>query len=306
MMQRMPSHPTGAQYEIRHGDQVAVVTELGATLRSYDVAGQAVVDGFAVDARPDGGRGQILAPWPNRIRDGRYTFAGADHQLPITEVAHHNAIHGLVRWAGWSLVEHAERSVRLATTVWPQPGYPFLVRLMSTYLLDDDGLTVTIHARNDGSTAAPYGVGQHPYVTLGVPVDDIELTVPARRRLLTDDRGNPVGAEDVAGTTYDFMVARRVGGLVLDTAYGELVRDGDGRAAVRVAHADRAVEVWLGTGAEHLQVFSGDTLPDPRRRRRGVAVEPMSCPPGAFVSGTGLVTLGSGEHHEITWGVRSA
>ena len=72
----MASLPTGAQHEISLGDQVAVVTEMGATLRSYDVAGRAVLDPFAQDRRPDGGRGQLLAPWPNRIRDGRYTLRG--------------------------------------------------------------------------------------------------------------------------------------------------------------------------------------------------------------------------------------
>ena len=50
--------------------------------------------------------GQVLAPWPNRIRDGRYTFDGEAHQLALTEPARHNAIHGLVNWARW----HAGRA----------------------------------------------------------------------------------------------------------------------------------------------------------------------------------------------------
>jgi aldose 1-epimerase len=102
----MPGHdtrpPSGTQHEIRHGDQVAVVTEAGATLRSYQAAGRAVVDGFAAWARPDGGRGQVLAPWPNRVADGRWSWEGAEQQLALTEVANHNAIHGLVRWATWT------------------------------------------------------------------------------------------------------------------------------------------------------------------------------------------------------------
>lgn len=307
MMGPMSSAPTGTQHELKLGGQVVVVTEMGATLRSYDVAGRPVVDGFAVAERPDGGRGQVLAPWPNRVRDGRYSFGGQDHQLALSEVANRNAIHGLVRWVSWDLAERGEEWVALTTTVWPQPGYPFLVRLRATYRLNPDGLEVTLHGRNDGDRAAPYGVGHHPYVTAGARADDTVLTVPAADRLVTDERGNPVGVEAVDGTAYDFRAPRAVGDLVLDTAYSRLERGSDGRAAVRLEHPSdgHGVEVWMDEAARHLQVFSGDTLPDVSRRRQALAVEPMSCPPGAFTSGTDLVVLQPGDEHGLTWGVHS-
>ncbi len=305
MMTSMTSLPTGIQHELTLGRQRAVVTELGAALRSYEADGRAVVDGFAPDRRPDGGRGQVLAPWPNRIQDGKYSFAGEQHQLPLTEVAARNAIHGLVRWATWALVDRTDSSVSLTTTVWPQPGYPFLLRLRATYALDDTGLRVEIAATNDGAAAAPYGVGHHPYVTLGGPVDEATLTVPARRRLETDDRGNPVRSVEVAGTAFDFRSPRRIGDLRLDTAYSELTPDADGRACVRLEHGERGVEVWLGDGASQVQVYTGDNLPEPARRRQGLAVEPTSCPPGAFVSGTDLIVLEPGGGHILGWGIRS-
>jgi galactose mutarotase-like enzyme len=303
----MTTLPTGTQHELTHRDQTAVVTEMGATLRSYVVAGRPVLDGFAAGDRPDGGRGQVLAPWPNRVRDGRYVFGGEELQLALSEVPARNAIHGLVRWVGWDLAERGDDWVSLTTTVWPQSGYPFLVRLRSTYRLDDDGLHVTLHARNDGDRPAPYGVGQHPYFTVGVPVDETVLTVPATRRLLTDDRGNPAGTEAVAGTAYDFTTARAVGDLPLDTAYSALDRGSDSRAVVRLEHpaGGSGVAVWMDEAARHLQVFTGDTLPDPARRRQGLAVEPMSCPPGAFRSGTDLVVLDPGDQHELSWGVNT-
>lgn len=296
---------TGRQFEIRHGEQVAVVTEVGATLRAYDVAGVEVVDGFPADRRADGGRGQVLAPWPNRIRDGRYEFGGQEHQLALTEVANRNAIHGLVRWAGWDVEGHGASEVALAATVFPQPGYPFLLHLRASYALGDSGLTVRIEARNDGDGAAPYGVGHHPYLTVGVPVDEAVLTLPAHRRVLVDDRGNPVGSEDVTGTAYDFRSPRRVGDLRLDTAYDDLIPADDGRVRVRLEHGERQVELWAGAGARQVQVFSGDTLPEPGRRRKGLAVEPMSCPPGAFVTGDGLVVLEPGQAHVMSFGIRA-
>ena len=303
----MPLAPSGQQHRISRGDQVAVVTEVGATVRRYDVGDRPVLDGFPEDARPDGGRGQVLAPWPNRVRDGRYRFGGQDLQLALTEVAKGNAIHGLVRWVGWAVASHADDEVTMATTVWPQPGYPWLLRLTATYRLVEDGLEVALVARNDGEQPAPYGVGQHPYLAAPGGVDDAVLTLPADRRLQVDDRGVPVGDEPVDGTAYDFRAGRRVGDLLLDEAYVALQPGPDGRVRVRVdaADGDHGAELWCEAATSRcLQVFSGDTLPDPARRRRGLAVEPMSCPPGALSSGADVVVLDPGDEHVLRWGVR--
>lgn len=295
--------PTGAQFEIRHADQVATVTELGATLRRYDVAGRAVVDGFDETARPDGGRGQVLAPWPNRIKDGRYDFDGQTQQLPLTEPARGNAIHGLVRWAGWSCTAHTESQVTLQTQVFPQPGYPGHLVLEVTYALGDSGLETTVSATNIGQTTVPYGVGHHPYLTLGVPVDEVALELPAGARLVSDDRGIPVGEERVVGTAYDFREPRAITDLQLDCAFTDLRHDDDGRVRVALRHDDARLVLWGDATVVCLQVFSGDTLPDPARRRRGLAVEPMSCPPDAFNSGRDLVVLAPGDRHRLTWGI---
>jgi aldose 1-epimerase len=297
--------PTGDQYQIQLGAQQAVIVQVGGGLRSYDVAGRPVLEGFPVDARPDGGRAQLLVPWPNRIRDGRYRWADTEHQLGLSEVANHNAIHGLLRWAEWSLQERTASRVTVGARLWPQPGYPFRLDVLAAYELTDRGLSVTITASNQGSDPAPYGVGQHPYVSVGTGlVDDAVLTVPAQRWVRCDDRGLPVATEPVAGTEYDFRSARAIGETKLDTPYTALTRGDDGRAVVSLNAADGSsgVDLWIGEGADYLQVFTGDTLAAPRRRT-GLAVEPMSCPPDAFNTGEALVTLDPGGTHTLGWGV---
>jgi aldose 1-epimerase len=299
------TYPTGEQIELSLGDQTAVVVRVGGGLRTYGAAGRAVVDGFDESARVDGGRGQVLAPWPNRVRDGRYRWADHDEQLALSEAATLNAIHGLVRWSEWSVVGRTSCEVTLTTRVWPQPGYPFLLDMSASYTLDDGGLSVTLTGSNAGDAALPYGVGQHPYVTAGTElVDDAVLTVPATAWLRTDERGLPTSTEPVQGTPWDFRSGRQIGDTVLDTPFAELHRDESGRAAVRLTTNDEThgVDVWGGAGVDYLQVFSGDTLA-PARRRRGLAVEPMSCPPDAFNSGAGLVRLEPGQAHTLQWGL---
>ena len=132
---------TGDQWVIGHGHQRAVITEVGATLRSFTVEDRAVIDGFGSEEWSQGGRGQVLAPWPNRLGDGRYSFEGIEAQAPLNELPANNAIHGLVRWLPWRMAGRAQNQVTLAVELRPSPAYPFALRLSVEYRLGRDGLT---------------------------------------------------------------------------------------------------------------------------------------------------------------------
>jgi aldose 1-epimerase len=298
---------TGAQYEIAAGGYLATVTELGAGLRELHHRGQPLITGYKADELPPGGAGQLLLPWPNRIDGGRYRVADADYQLDLSEPAAQNAIHGLTRWSAWSLASHAPHEVVLRLALLGRPGYPFRLDLEVEYRLSDaEGLTVRVTARNAGTSPAPYGTGSHPYLTAGAPVvDECELTLPVARWLPADSRGIPSGpAQDVAGTAFDFRTARPVGTVTLDHAFTGLDRDKAGRARARLSWGSTAVELWAGPGYRWLQAFTGDTL-DSAHRRRAVAIEPMTCPPNAFVTGTDLLTLEPGDTVTHTWGIQA-
>jgi aldose 1-epimerase len=292
------------QIELTRGEQRVGVVALGGGLRSYEVAGRALLDGFPPGERPTSGRGQVLAPWPNRIQDGSYEFDGKPMQLPLTEPEHGNAIHGLVRQATWGVVGVAPDRVVMEYLLEPQPGYPFSLALTIEYELGDAGLTVTTTARNIGKGPCPYGSGQHPYLTLGTPaVDTLRLQVPGRAVVFSDQRGLPLRSEPVDGSDYDFRSGRAIGGTVLDNAYTELERAPDGRARVLLddPDGDAGLTLWVDESYPWLMVFTGDPLPDVARR--GIAVEPMTCPPNAFRTGESLIRLEPGESTASTWGI---
>jgi aldose 1-epimerase len=143
-----------------------------------------------------------------------------------------------------------------------------------------------------------------------VTVDDVVLHVPGRNRLLVDGRLLPIGAAKVAGSEFDFSVPKRIGGLALDTAFGDLIRDEGGGSTVTLSVVDshrrarpeesimevREVRVWADAGFRWWQVFTSDGMSG-ARRRRSIAVEPMTCPPDAFRSGRDVVVL----EPEQTW-----
>jgi aldose 1-epimerase len=301
---------TGQQYQIAGGAYRATVTELGAGLRELLFRDRPLIAGYEADELPPGGAGQLLAPWPNRIDGGRYVFGGTEFQLALTEPDHANAIHGLTRWMAWTPLRHEPSVVMLRSAPHGQQGYPFCLEITAEYSLHPgSGLRVAITACNRGSRAAPYGTGSHPYLTAGMPsVDDCELTLPAGFWLRTDDRGIPCGhPEAVEGTPYDFRQPRAIGATRLDHALTGLARDHDGRAWAHLAANGgqvRRVGLWAGQGYRWLQVFTGDPL-GPERRRKAVAIEPMTCPPDAFVTGDDLLVIEPGAAVSHTWGIQA-
>lgn len=295
--------PSGQQFEIRHRAQRAVVVEVGGGLRRYDVEGRHVLDPYPRNEICDGAHGATLVPWPNRLGDGRYTFDGHAYQVPLTEPTKHNAIHGFLRWRSWQAREKGPDRVVVGTVLRPQPYFPFTLDVTVEYALDDSGLTVRTRATNLDGVACIYGAGHHPYLSPGNGlIDDCLLEFGAATRIVTDDdRRLPLRDEQVAGTEYDFLRPRKLGALRIDFAFSELVRV-DGRTRVRLTGPDgRCAEIWADEGYPYLELYTGDTL-EPARRRRGLGVEPMTCPPNALQSGRGVVRLEPGESITTTWG----
>ena len=263
--------PTGAQFELRRGRQQLVVTEIGAGVRSWTVAGQELLASFSPGEYDAAFCGRLLVPWPNRVRDGRYAFDGAEHRLELTEPERGNALHGLVLHSRWHGVRTSARRVSLS------------------YELASGGIVMTLHATNVGAEPAPFGAGFHPYLTPGTShVDNVALEIPAGARVPVDERLLPSGAPaPVDGTELDFRSPRRLGALRLDACFGDLGRSPAGVARVRIGTRAGAgqLTVWMDERFRFVQVFTADAA---------IAVEPMTCAPDAFNTGDGLVVLEPG------------
>lgn len=296
--------PSGIQVELRHGPYTAVVTEVGATLRELRHGDRPLVVGFGADEIRPNHRGAVLAPWPNRIEDGTYTFDGARRQLPLTEPARGNALHGLVTWVRWDVESQAGSEVSLVHRLVPFTGYPHPLDLRVHYALDDAGLHWTVAATNTGDGPAPYGTAPHPYLVAGAgTVDDWSLELPAAEYLaVTPDRLLPVAVEKVEPAGFDFRTPRVLGDLFIDHAFTGLTADAEGvaRVYVRTADGDGVVCSWAAAECPWVQIHTADR-PGESGHRAGLAVEPMTCPPDAFNSGTDLIVLEPGQTHRTTW-----
>ncbi|WP_432940543.1 aldose 1-epimerase family protein [Kribbella sp. CA-253562] len=290
--------PSGEQWTIRAGAYAGTVVSVGGGLRGLAYGDREVLVGYGETEAAHAGIGQHLIPWPNRITDGKYTFQGTEQQLPLSEAARSNAIHGLTRWANWERVDDGldESLVEVAYRLHGQPGYPHQLDLTLTYRLDaETGLTVTATATNVGASAAPYGYGTHPYLSVGRQIDECELEFRAEQWLeVTPDRMTPVGLKPVAGSDFDFTTARRIGALEIDNAFTGLPANW----VVTLTDPDSGNRAVLSGDTRWMQLYTGSAI-----GRIGLAVEPMTCPPDSFVTGEDLVVLEPGDQHSTTFRV---
>ena len=296
--------PSGEQIEIAFGEQRAVVVEVGGGLRSYRTGSADVLDGYDATALSTSGRGQVLMPWPNRLQGGVYEFGGRRHQLPLDELPAGNAIHGLVRWANWTVSERATDRAVLEHELHPRPGYPFSLELAIEYTLSPAGLRVQTTAMNAGVGPCPFGSGAHPYLTVGTAtIDRVLLHAPGSTVLHSDEHGIPTGRAPVDDTEHAVRRPPPLGSTKLHHAFTDLERDADDVARVELVPPDggSGLVLWVDEAYRYLMLFTGDPLPDVDRR--SLAVEPMTCPPNAFRTGEDLIVLDPGDSFTGVWGL---
>jgi aldose 1-epimerase len=301
---------SGTQFVLEANGYTASIASIGASLRSLQYHGRNLIVPFDANQVRPFFRGAILAPWPNRVVDGRYTFGGVEQQLSITEPLRGHALHGLASWLDFSVVRRTSVRLVLGATIEAQPGYPHKVTLEVDFTLDAGGLRTTVTAVNAGSHAAPFGVAPHPYLVAGEGrVNDWTLELPARRILtVTPDRLIPLSLRDVSTedlAAFDFRTPRPIENTFIDHAFSDFDRDDKGKATVRVTtNAGSGVALSWDSECPWVQVHTADQ-PAPSIDRIGLAVEPMTCPPDAFNSGVNLNVLEPGGSTSASWTIRA-
>ena len=239
------------------------------------------------DAPIDAGRGQQLIPWPNRIRDGRYTFDRTARQLPITEVALGNASHGLLRWRRGCL-DQGENHLTVGVTLHPQPGWSWTLTVTTRYAVGPDGLSVTSRVVSRSDTVAPTSGRLAPYVrTESLPVEKVVLEIPAAgTSRSTIGCCRPDSNSSTARPMTSARPARSAGACVSTRHTGDCARTKTGSGVCTSTCRTGRATVW--GEVEGLPVDAGLHRQGrgAARTPHGVAVEPMTCPPDAFNSGS--------------------
>ncbi|EBJ8771153.1 aldose-1-epimerase [Salmonella enterica] len=290
-------HSGGKTILLTAGDYRAQIVTVGAGLAGLTYQDRHLVIPHDPAEMPMAHLGKVLIPWPNRIANGSYQYGGHEYQLPINEHASNASIHGFLAWRNWQVSELTTTKVTLTAFLPPSYGYPFSLISQVIYSLNNEsGLSVEIISKNIGDKSAPYGVGIHPYLTCNLaPVDGYMLQLPAKQVFAIDEHSNPTHLHAVDELDLNYLNQRFLGGKQIDHTFKTDRTEWE----MHITDPQQALSVSSRSNQPWLQIYSGEKL-----YRRGLAVEPMSCPPNAFNSGIDLIQLSPEQQHHLFFNIR--
>lgn len=273
------------------GTSVSIIPELGARLNNFVipiVEGQTdIIDGYSDLGKLESeyySKSSLLAPFPNRIADGRYDFEGVEYQLPINKEDENNSIHGFVSNQKFDVIKSEDTEegyvLELQHLSEPYTGFPFQFCVSVIYVLDKQNtLQVKTEIKNTGDKTMPIGFGWHPYFTLGGKIEDTTLRLPVMKQLETDGRLIPTGEMYEVG---EWREGKVIDQAQFDTGF-QLVSD-DRLVTITDFTKGIEIKVELGQLYDYVQVFTPPW-------RTSIAIEPMTCAANAFNNKLGLHVL---------------
>ena len=282
--------------QIGQGELTATVNSLGSSLTSLAENNFNLIE---PDTPTQLYPGSVLAPWPNRIRDGRYQYNDLTYQLPLNEPQKGNALHGLVAYEQWEVIYDSETEVQLQYLLDKPDIYPGKLSLNSFFKIENNQLEVKISAKNIGRKSAPYGISIHTYLVAGgiVKNNGLNLKIPADKYLAVDEtRLLPIELRDVVNTKFDFQSGNEISDLFIDHAF-KYSENQPRQVELLNPQGDGAV-IEFDDQSNWIQVHTADR-DGGEKSRVAVAVEPMSCPPDAFNSKVDLIELAPQAEHSF-------
>lgn len=279
--------------ETMHGFDI--VPAVAANVTQIRFSGTNILDGYETpEELHDGkwGKSAILFPFPNRLRDGLYSWNGCDYSFPINNASTNNAIHGFVRHESFDVErievteEHASITCRFVADG-KNPSYPFPFIFKATFMMSHNGeFTARFAVTNHHDQSIPVGLGWHPYFRLSAKAEDHSLHLPPCERVEIDERMIPTGQRTVYS---DFQDERLLGETQLDTCFAAAQSESIVKATLRAAGHRLSVEA----PRDQFPFFQVFTPP----ARTSIAIEPMTCNVDAFHNREGLAELAAGQ----TW-----
>jgi len=207
-----------------------------------------------------------LLPYSNRIRDGRFAYAGRAYELPRNLPGFAHPLHGLGALRAWEVTEASSRACTLSCRCAASSAWPHGFHARQHFLLDEAGLCLTLELQNTDEWPMPYGLGQHPYI---VRPHGTRIQAQARGVWLTDAEALPITCVPLP-PEWDLPAGFILDEVAIDNCFVGF----DGIA--RVLWPDgSALRLSVSTGVEFLLVFSSP-------REEFVCVEPVTQVPDGF------------------------
>lgn len=292
-------------------EYVSILPETGGMLNSMEILFNnklvPVLDDYKtenelIETLDNSFKGSNLFPFPNRIKDGVYSFNNKKYQLHLNFPNENNAIHGLIYSKPFKLVakQSGEKSATCTLEYnadGTSQGFPFKYRLQVIFIFSkDSGLTVETLVENTGTTEMPTGNGWHPYFKLKSKVDELYFQFPSGESFETDKQMIPNGK---AVNFEKYHTETQIGKDNFDTCFSIKTSDIKASIILKDPALNGGLEIWQETGINKFNFLQVYTPP----HRNTIALEPMTCMPDAFNNQKGIIVLKPRETVNFSWGV---
>jgi aldose 1-epimerase len=139
----------------------------------------------------------LMAPWTNRLDEGRLPVGGTNWHLPVNRPSDDTAIHGLVRDAAWTVAEaDSSHAVLLQQGDAAGAGVPWRWQARLEVMLEAAGLCLALRLTNAGAQPFPFGCGWHPFFARPAGT---RLRFAATTLFARDARCLPIAAQPSTG-----------------------------------------------------------------------------------------------------------
>lgn len=282
-----------------------IVPGYGANVLNIYFDGVSILDGYQDPMELDlnnWGKSILLFPFPNRLKDGRYSWQGENYQFPINDSYTENALHGLGTTKPMNVfkVLTSEKSGMISCQYIDSGEteyYPFPFQFSVSFEISAEGFSATMSVENLGENAIPMGFGWHPYFALSDKVDDCELHLPPLDMIGIDQRMIPTGKRY---TFDDFQSPSPIGASVLDNCFIGKPEEGEDQIKIQLKGTKGTIDYWQEAGPgkfSYVQLFTPPA-------RNSIAIEPMTCNVDAFNNQDGLINLPAGSTVEASFGFK--
>ncbi len=272
-----------------------IYPNLGGSLQHLTFKGVDIIDGINPDETGledyrNTFKSSILFPFPNRVKDGKYTFGEHTYELSINDLNFNNAIHGLVhdRQFSYEIVENDSDKIILKLTYvadGSNTGFPFAYDLSLVYTFDRSGaMELKFELANSGYQTFPFGMGWHPYFK-STDLSETRISAKLKDHFICPERMIPEEKEE-AQLEEQFLLGEQA----FDDGFSLFEPSCD------LDTPDSSIKMHFETGSEaYLQIYTPE-------HRQSVAIEPMTCVTDALNNGIGLEALDPGETYH--WSVK--
>ncbi len=277
------------------------IIEESALIADLKLRGRSILIGPKSDEDLDSNpsfKSSYLLPFPNRLKEGKYSFEEKEYQFPVNDSVGNNALHGFKIKAPFKLVEEtANGGLRLSfeqAYAGAEDYFPFPFKFSLVINIDRLKCEINMQVQNMGTGNMPIGLGWHPYFTLKQSIEDCQLCIPKCKKVALDDKLLPTGKKTLYN---DFAKPKKIGKEKFNNAF-LFEKDAD-FTSVTLENEDLKLRYYQETRDSkfnYLQVYTPDD-------RTSIAFEPMSCNIDAFNNKEGLRVLAPGKRFKARCGV---